>query len=257
MPDQDPPRQAVDGERTVLLAVGGVVAVLALFLLWRLIVGFDGVTSFFAYVAERPGDILARTWEHTLFVLLSVGTATAISVPLGVAIIRSRPLRNIALTIAGVLLTVPSLAFFAILIPVVGLGFMPPFIALTIYALLPILRNTITGLDAVDPAVDESARGMGLSRVQRITKVQLPLAWPVILTGIRVATILNTSIAAIAVLVGAGGLGDYIQNGLNRIGFPNSVESIWTGTIFTILLALVFERGFALLARLTTSKGIR
>lgn len=257
MPDQEPSRQAVDGERTVLLSVGVVVAILGLFLLWRLVVGLEGVTSFFAYVADRPGDILARMWEHTLFVVCSVGLATLVSVPLGVAIIRSRPLRSAALAVAGVLLTVPSLAFFAILIPVVGLGFMPPFIALTIYALLPILRNTITGLDAVDPAVDESARGMGLSRVQRIVKVQLPLAWPVILTGIRVATILNTSIAAIAVLVGAGGLGFYIQNGLNRIGFPNSVESIWAGTIFTIILALLFERAFALIARLTTSKGIR
>ncbi len=239
------------------MASGVILVLLIGLLIWQLIANIEGVASFGAYIAERPGEILARTWEHIVLAIASVLTATLIAVPVGIAIMGSAAGRSFALAVAGVLLTVPSLAFFAILIPIVGIGALPPFIALTIYALLPILRNTVTGLDGVDGAVIESAKGMGLSRVQRIRKIELPLAWPVILTGIRVASILNISIAAIAILVGGGALGAFIQNGLTRFGFPGHVESVWTGTLFTILLALIFERLFALLARLTTSEGLQ
>ena len=247
----------VEGERTVTLIAISIALLILAIIAWRVATRWSGVESFFAYVADRPDEIWERTKEHIYLTVASITTATIISVPLGIAVMNNAPLRNIALTVSGVLLTVPSLAFFAILIPIVGIGFGPPYISLTIYAILPILRNTITGLGQVDPAVLESAKGMGLSRFQRIKGIQLPLAWPVILTGIRVATILTISIAAIAILVRGGGLGAFIQNGLNRFGFPGHVESIWTGTLFTILLALVFERAFALLSRLTTSKGLR
>ncbi len=162
-----------------------------------------------------------------------------------------------ALGIAAVFLTLPSLALFTLFIPIVGLGFWGPFIALFMYALLPILRNTVTGLTEVSPAVLESARGMGLSSRQRLWQVQMPLAWPVIVTGIRVSTLLTAGIAAIATLVAGGGLGDFIKDGLQRFGLPNGVESIWTGTLFIIILALVFDLIFTFIRRATTSPGLR
>jgi osmoprotectant transport system permease protein len=163
----------------------------------------------------------------------------------------------VALGAAGVFLTIPSLALFTIFIPLVGLGFAPSFIALLMYAILPILRNTVTGLDEVDPAVIESARGMGLTARQRLVKIQLPLAWPVIVVGIRVSALLTTGIAAIATLVGYGGLGEFIKNGLRRLGLANSLEEVWTGVVFTIALALTIDLIFAVVQRFTTSKGIR
>ncbi len=125
------------------------------------------------------------------------------------------------------------------------------------YALLPIARNTVTGLAGVSPAVVESARGMGLSNRERLFKIQLPLAWPVILTGIRVSALVVAGIAAIATLVAGGGLGDFIKSGLSRLGAPNSVESLVVGTISIIILALIIDGIFIGVKRATTSPGIR
>jgi osmoprotectant transport system permease protein len=217
----------------------------------------SGVTSWFEYVGDRWDRIWSTSLDHLMLVIQVMVVATAVSIGLGV-LVRNRPtLRNIALGTAGVFLTIPSLALFTIFIPIVGLGFAPSFIALLMYAILPILRNTVTGLNEVDPAVLESARGMGLNHRQRLVKVQLPLAWPVILAGIRVSTLLTTGIAAIATLVAGPGLGLFIKDGLRRLGLPLSLESVWTGTVFTILLALILDALLALTARLTTSKGVR
>jgi osmoprotectant transport system permease protein len=175
----------------------------------------------------------------------------------GIVIHRVRVLRPPALGLASVFLTLPSLALFAIFVPVVGIGDRGPLIALFMYSLLPVIRNTVTGLEEVDQSIVESARGMGLSAVQRLLKIELPLAFPVILTGVRVATLLNTGIAAIAVLVGGSGLGVYIQEGLTRYPLPNSVEAMWIAVAFSVGLALVFDLAFAILRRLTTSKGLQ
>lgn len=217
----------------------------------------SGVTNWFDYVGDRWSDVWAASWDHFMLVIQVMIVATALSVAVGIAVRNNATLRNIALGIAGVLITIPSLALFTIFIPIVGLGFAPSFIALLMYAILPILRNTVTGLNEVDPAVLESARGMGLNHRQRLVKVQLPLAWPVILAGIRVSTLLTTGIAAIATLVAGPGLGLFIKDGLRRLGLPLSLESVWTGTVFTILLALILDAALALMARLTTSKGVR
>jgi osmoprotectant transport system permease protein len=157
------------------------------------------------------------------------------------------------------MLTIPSLALFAVFIsvPGIGIGDRGPIIALTMYSILPILRNTVIGLEDVDRAVIESAKGMGLDARRRLLRIELPLAWPIILTGIRVATLLNIGIAAIAPLVGGTGLGRYINDGLQRFPDLTSVERMWTGVVFTILLALVADLFFTLLRRLTTSKGLR
>jgi osmoprotectant transport system permease protein len=217
----------------------------------------DGVRSLIDYMFSRVDEIITATGEHLWYVIATLVTATVISVSVGIWV-RHRPFpREIALGIASVFLTLPSLALFVIFIPLTGLGFMPAYIALTMYAILPILRNTVTGLNGVSPAVLESARGMGLSNVQRLWKIELPLAWPVIVTGVRVSMLLTTGVASIAVLVGGGGLGDFILSGLRRLGLPNSFEAMWAGTLLIIALALVLDAIFILIRRFTTSPGLR
>lgn len=218
-------------------------------------------SSWWSYVSDREGfgDVFANMVDHTQLVLFSVLWAGLIGITTGIAAHRIPKLRAGALGISSVLLTIPSLALFAVFLPIgfIGIGDRGPLIALTLYSLLPILRNTITGLEEVDTAVVEAARGMGLSGVQRLLRVELPLAWPVILTGIRVATLLNIGMAAVAVLVGGTGLGGYVNDGLSRFPQPTSVERMWTGVAFTIVLALVFDIFFTILRKLTTPRGIR
>ena len=242
----------VEGVRTL---VDGIVA------LPELVSDGSAYRSWWRYVSEQEGwsSILATTLDHVQLVAMSMLFATAISIALGIVVHRQPRLCGAVLGVASILITIPSLALFAIFIsvPGIGIGDRGPIIALVLYSILPILRNTIIGLEGVDSAVIESARGMGLGARQRLVQVELPLAWPVILTGIRVATLLNIGIAAIAVLVGGTGLGVYINDGLQR--FPNvtSVERMWTGVVFTILLALLADLAFTAIRRLTTSKGLR
>jgi osmoprotectant transport system permease protein len=212
----------------------------------------SGILSWLEYVVDQYDDILALTWEHAVLVLQAVVIATVLSILLGVLAYRIRALRGPVLGSVSILLTIPSLALFTIFIPVVGLGKTPSLIALVLYALLPIVRNTLTGLEGVERAVIESARGTGLSKNQVLLRIELPLAWPVIATGIRVSLLLTTGIAAIATLVGGGGLGDFIKDGLQDYPLAKSVERIWTGTIFTILLGLALDLAFGVLRWFTT-----
>ncbi len=217
----------------------------------------EGISSWWEFVMDDPSQVWETTYEHLSLVVQVMLTATVVAVVSGIVGYKVKPLRGLLIGLANVFLTIPSLALFAIFIPIVGLGFAPSFLALLLYALLPILRNTIAGLESVDPAVIESAKGVGLSSTQRLLRVELPLAWPVIITGIRVATLLTTGIAAIAVLVGGPGLGRYIQDGLNRYPLPTSVERMWTGIVFTIALALALDLFYTLIRRFTTPAGIR
>ena len=217
----------------------------------------NGVRSWTGFVSDNLDGILARSLEHLTLVAGVMLAATVFSVVLGI-VLMERPLaRQIALGVAGVLLTIPSLALFAVFIPLVGIGNRPAQIALFLYAILPILRNTVTGLGGVDEAVVESARGMGMGPLQQLLRVRVPLAWPVVMAGVRVSTQLVTGIAAIAVLVGGGGLGAYIQRGLTSLGNPFSIERVWTGTVFIILLALILDVVLGVIGRRTTSPGIR
>ncbi len=229
--------------------------------LWRIPSLFDpdSFSSFWRYVTEREGwgEVFAVVFDHAQLVLTSMLAATVLGLALGIFIHRIPSARSAVLGVSSVFLTIPSLALFAIFIPIVGIGDRGPLIALTMYSLLPILRNTVTGLEEVDRAVVESAKGMGLGAVQRLVRVEFPLAWPVVLTGIRVATLLNTGIAAIAVLVGGGGLGRYLSDGLTRYPLPNSTEAMWVGVVFTVALALAFDLAFTVLRKLTTSKGLQ
>lgn len=216
----------------------------------------DGILSWTRFVGRNLSTIGELAVEHLILTFGAVGLATLASVGLGVAF-RHRPaVQNLNLAVAGVFLTIPSLALFSITIPLVGIGFWPAFIALFLYAILPILRNTATGLAEVDGAVLESARGMGLSRAQRLWQVEFPLAWPVILVGIRISLLLTFGIAAIGALVDAGGLGEFIADGTSRYPLPTSVERVWTGSISILVLALVSDRLVALTGKLTVSKGL-
>ena len=217
----------------------------------------DGVVSFFNYLTDNFDDVLELTIEHAIYIVTVMVAATVVGVGLGIWVQNKPVQKEIALGIASVFITLPSLALFTIFIPVVGLGFWSAFIALFMYALLPILRNTVTGLAEVSPAVLESARGMGLTARDRLWRVQLPLAWPVIITGVRVASLLTAGIAAIATLIAGGGLGDFIKDGLSNWGFRLAAEKIWTGTLFIIILALIFDGIFGLIRKYTTSPGIR
>lgn len=227
----------------------------------ELLADTSAYASWWSFISEREGfgTIFANTVDHLQLVAMSMAWATSISVVLGVTIHRLAQLRGPILGVASIFLTIPSLALFAVFIslPGVGIGDRGPIIALTMYSILPILRNTVIGLEDVDRAIIESARGMGLSKSQCLLRVELPLAWPIILTGIRVATLLNIGIAAIAPLVGGSGLGGYIRDGLQRFPDLTSVERMWTGVVFTVLLALIVDAGFAFLRKLTISKGLR
>lgn len=213
--------------------------------------------SLIEFIGKNLDKIVEFSLQHILLVYVPVIAATFVAVSLGAVFRHNLTIQSLNLGIASVAITIPSLALFSITIPVFGLGYWPPVLALFLYALLPVLRNTATGLAEVDQAVLESAKGMGLNSRQRLFKIELPLAWPVILAGIRVSFLMSMGIAAIAALVDGGGLGEFIKDGLARFPLPTSVERIWTGTIAIILLALITDWLIGLLGRRTTPEGIR
>lgn len=190
-------------------------------------------------------------------VAIALMIATLIGVGLGVAVYRRERAATIVLAVVGTFLTIPSFALLAMFIPVFGLGYEPTVVALVMYALLPIVRNTVTGLRAVDPAITESAQGMGMGRARRLARIELPIAWPLILTGIRVSALLLIGIAAIAAAVNGPGLGEDIFSGLARIGSASAINIVLGGVLGVIVLALLFDAFFMVLGRLTTSRGIR
>ncbi len=214
----------------------------------------DGVRSWFDYMSSRTDLIVDGLTQTLMYVVVVTIAAGITAVVVAVLTMRHTFAKELALAISSVFLTIPSLALFTIFIPIVGLGFTPSFIALYLYAIMPILRNTTTGLDSVDFSVLESAKGMGMTRWQVLTKIQLPLAWPVMLAGIRVSALLTVGISAIATLVAGGGLGDFIKSGLARLPLPNSLEAIWTGVLLSLALAFVIDSLLRGLGRVTTPR---
>ncbi|WP_119069233.1 ABC transporter permease [Rubrobacter indicoceani] len=212
--------------------------------------------NFLDYLGSRWDNILEDGIAHAQVVLAALLIATIIGVGVGILTYRRPIAAQISVAVAATILTIPSFALFAIMIPFLGLGFTPTMIALTAYAILAILQNTIVGLRSVDPAIAESALGMGYNKWQRLYKIELPMAWPVIIAGLRVSALLLLGIAAIAAYVNGPGLGGDIFNGLSRIGGANSVNSVLGGILGIVILALIFEAAFALLSKLTISKGL-
>jgi len=193
--------------------------------------------SFWNFLINYRAEIFSRTLEHLILVSAAMLVAVLIGIPLGIALVRRPNLRRWVLGAANVIQTIPSLALFGFLIPVPflgGIGARTATVALALYALLPILQNTYTGIAGVDPAVLESARGMGMTSRQILRDVQLPLSIAVILAGVRVAAIICIGIATIAAAIGAGGLGVFIFRGVAMVS--NSV--ILAGAIPAALLAI-------------------
>jgi len=217
----------------------------------------DALNTWLTFVNDNRSYIIDAILQHTRMVLIVVVAATLTAIVLGV-LVQNRPaLKAVVLAITGIFLTIPSLALFALFIPLVGIGNPPAMLALYLYALLPVLRNTVAGLESVSTAVVESAKGMGMTGFQQLVKVRLPLAWPIVMAGVRISTLLTVGVAAIAPLVGGDGLGVYIQQGLTRLGLPNAIQSVWVGIVFTVALGLVLDALLGLFQRLTTPSGLR
>ncbi|MEJ7622681.1 MAG: ABC transporter permease/substrate-binding protein [Pyrinomonadaceae bacterium] len=208
--------------------------------------------SFLEFISQNWLEILALTREHILLVFLSTGFAVLAGLPLGVLLTRVRSLQGPVLTFANVMQTVPSLALFGLLIPlpfIGGIGARTAIIALALYALLPVIRNTVTGILGIDAKIREAAIAMGMTGWQRLRWVELPLAAPVILTGIRVAVVISVGVATVAAAVGAGGLGTYIFRGLRQ----NDNNLLIAGAAASAILALLcdfalgqFEKSYAI-----------
>ena len=212
--------------------------------------------NFFDYFQGNWPDVLDATLAHILLVLEGLALAVLIGVPVAVLTYRTRAPRAAVLAVAGLLLTIPSYALFGLLITPLGLGTGPSIVALTLYALLPVIRNTVVGLRELDPAIVESANAMGMTRLKVLATIEFPLAWPVVLTGLRVATQMLLGIAAIAAAVNGPGLGKLILDGLAGAGTPFAVYLTLEGALGIVVLALLFDLLFALLGRLTTPKGV-
>ncbi|MEJ0054453.1 MAG: glycine betaine ABC transporter substrate-binding protein [Bacteroidota bacterium] len=198
-------------------------------------------------------EIISKTGTHLALTFSALILAILFAVPLGVFVYWNPSVSKPVLYIAGLLQTIPSIALLAITIPLLGIGIVPALVALFLYALLPILRNTITGLQSVDPLLKNVSDGMGLSRSQRLRWVEFPLASPVILSGIRTASVINVGTATLAAFIGAGGLGEFIVTGLAL----NNSQLILQGAIPAAFLAILMELLFEFIGRLTIPKHLQ
>ncbi|MGE7588354.1 ABC transporter permease [Peribacillus sp. NPDC101480] len=194
------------------------------------------------FIGSNWVELLAMTWEHIQLVGLAVGVAILLGVPFGVYITQHEKLSNLVLAVAGIIMTIPSIALFGIMIPILsiinqGIGFLPAFIALVLYSQLPIIRNTFIAVKNVDPNMRDAAIGMGMTAWQRLLKVEIPIALPVIMAGIRMAVVLTIGIGAIAAYIGAGGLGVYIARGIST----SYTEMVQAGAIAVSILAIAAD----------------
>ena len=192
---------------------------------------------YWPWVTDHLDEIRARLSEHITLTLLAVGFGLLIALPLALLSARYRRMYGPTLAVTGVLYTIPSLAFFALLIPVTGLSRATAVIPLTAYTLLILVRNTVTGLDAVPAEVKEAAEGMGYSRSRQLLRVELPLALPTIITGIRIATVTTIGLVTVTALVGQGGLGELLLDGFKR-AFRTPLT---VGIVLSLALAIVAD----------------
>jgi osmoprotectant transport system permease protein len=210
-------------------------------------------------------DYLNLQWTHIQplviqqveLIALVMVLATLLGVGLGMLIWSRSIASGLVIGGASAFLTIPSLALMTLFLPIFGLGWTGTVVALVLYAQLPIIRNTVAGLQGVDSAIVESARGIGMTPLRILLRVQLPLAWPVIIAGIRVATMLAFGISAIAAYVSGPGLGNLIFTGLQRFGAVNSLNQAIVGGVGIAVLALLFDGAYLVVRRLTLSRGIR
>lgn len=209
------------------------------------------------FLADRFNQILFSSWQHFSLVVQCLILATIIAVGIAALVYRNKGLTGLANGVSAIGLTVPSFALIGILIAPFGFGVAPGVIVVTFFAALPILRNAIVGLTGVDRAMVESARGIGMGRISTLVRVELPIAWPVILTGVRVSAQMVMGIAAITAYALGPGLGGFIFTGLSRLGGANALNSVVVGVVAVILLAIILDLLLLALGRLTTPRGIR
>jgi osmoprotectant transport system permease protein len=215
------------------------------------------VGSLWDYLTAHQSQLIFDSYQHVSAVVQSVLIATIVGVAVGVTTYRSPLAANLATSVSSVILTVPAFALLGLLIPLFGLGVVPSVAALVLYSLLPIIRNTIVGLNAVDPALTDAARGIGMSRLATLRRIELRLVWPSILSAMRISTQMSMGVLAIAAYVKGPGLGNLIFAGLARVGSPTAVPMAVTGTLLIVVLALLLDAILVLIGRLTTPKGIR
>lgn len=200
------------------------------------------------FLIQKAPDLWQKTVEHLFLTGISTGSAILIGIPFGILIHRNPKVRAFVLGTAGIIQTIPSLAFLAFLLPFFGIGVKPALIALTCYALLPIVRNTYTGIEGIPASIVEAARGLGFTDFQKLYIIELPLALPVIVAGIRTAAVIGVGIATLSAFIGAGGLGDFINRGLAL----NNTSLILLGAIPAALLALLIDFLIACIEKLFT-----
>lgn len=213
------------------------------------------LVQFWNYVSANPGTILTAIREHMIYlVAVPVGLAILVAVPLGVLCTRSRWLASLLLGTAGVMQTIPSLALLSFLVMAgLGIGFKPAIVAIFLYAILPIIRNTYTGILGVDSSLKKAARGMGMTDLQVLVMVELPIAVPMILAGVRTATTVSIGSGTLAAFVGAGGLGGLIVTGLRML----RDHIVLAGALPAALMAIIVDALLGRLEKVLTPRGLR
>ena len=204
-----------------------------------------------AFFQEYGGQLISKTIEHFYISIIALLIAIVVAVPLGILLSKTTRTANVVLTIAGVLQTIPTLAVLAIMIPIFGVGKTPAIVALFIYVLLPILNNTVLGVKNIDKNVIQAGQSMGMTKMQLMKDVELPLALPLIISGIRLSSVYVISWATLASYVGAGGLGDLVFNGLNLYQPPMIISA----AILVTLLALIVDFLLSLVEKWAVPKG--
>lgn len=206
-----------------------------------------------AWISSNVPLILTKTFEHLIISLISLLIGTSIAVPLGIFVSKNKKISNIFLSIASVLQTLPSLALLAMMVPFLGVGKIPAIVALVLYSFLPILRNTILGIESVDKSLVDASYGMGMNYFQVLGKIQIPLALPIIVSGISLSAVYVVAWTTIASYIGAGGLGDLIFMGLNNYNFG----AILGGALPVTILALTFDGVIGLIEKRVTARTSR
>lgn len=210
------------------------------------------------FIVDNLPAIGQRTIQHVSIVGVAVALAILTGVPIGIAITQNKRAADVVLYIAAIIMTIPSIALFGMMIPLLsligqGIGYVPAVIAVLLYSQLPIIRNTYTAITNVDPALREAARGMGMGPMQRLSQVELPIAVPVIMAGVRIAVVINIGITAIATYIGAGGLGVFISRGISQ----TDSRQLITGALAVSLLAIAADYGLLWVQHRLTPKGLR
>ncbi len=212
---------------------------------------------FWEYVETFRDELITKTIQHLLLSLYVLLLATVLGILLGMLTYRSKLLSATSIGLLAIGFTIPSIALFGLLVPVFGLGLAVGFPVITMYGLLPVLRNTIVGLNSVDKPTLDAARGIGMGRLRILLRIEMPLAWPVILTGVRVSAQLIVGIVAIGAYVSVPGLGELLFDSLQNLGSANKLQQAIAATVLVAAIALVLDAAFVLVRRFSTPRGIR